>query len=59
MEVLQLLKFIIKQGRNLDFTDGTSREAEINWLESLMDEQNAVPEDMTSFIASLPALADE
>ncbi|KAJ7498444.1 hypothetical protein B0H11DRAFT_1714989, partial [Mycena galericulata] len=53
MEALQILKFFIKQGHSLDFTAGTSKEAEIQWLESLMEEQSAVPQDITSFIASL------
>ncbi|KAJ7161271.1 hypothetical protein C8R43DRAFT_880446, partial [Mycena crocata] len=55
MEALQMLKFIIKQGFGLDFTAGTSREDEIKLLEALMDDQSTVPEDITSFIASLLA----
>jgi hypothetical protein len=57
MEALQILKFFVKQGNSLDFTAGTSKDAEIEWLEGLMREQGAIPEDITSFIASL--LADE
>ncbi|KAJ7185959.1 hypothetical protein C8R46DRAFT_881288, partial [Mycena filopes] len=53
MEALQMLKFVIKQGLTLNFTDGMAKEDEIKWLETEMDEQSAVPEDITSFIASL------
>ncbi|KAJ7701676.1 hypothetical protein B0H16DRAFT_1305265, partial [Mycena metata] len=55
MEALQMLKFVIRQGHGLDFTFGTNKEAEIKWLEALMADQNIVPEDITSFIASLVA----
>lgn len=55
MEALQMLKFAIKSGGGLDFTTGTSKEEEIKWLEALMHDQNVVPSDITSFIASLVA----
>ncbi|KAJ7660135.1 hypothetical protein DFH06DRAFT_989212 [Mycena polygramma] len=56
MEALQMLKFSIKKGRGLDFTAGTSREAELALLELEMDQHGLVPEDPTgysSFIRSL------
>lgn len=53
MEALQMLKFFIKQGGDLDFTAGTSKQDEIDWLEAEMKDISTVPEDLTSFIASL------
>jgi hypothetical protein len=55
MEALQMLKFIVKQGYGLDFTAGMNKDDEINWLEGLMNDQSAIPEDITSFVASLLA----
>lgn len=55
MEALQMLKYAFNHGRGLNFTAGMSKDDEIKWLEALMDEQGAVPEDITSFIASLLA----
>lgn len=53
MEALQMLKFTIKQARELNFTAGTAKEDEIQWLEGLMEDQALVPEDITSFVALL------
>lgn len=55
MEALQMLKFVVKQGYGLDFTAGMSKEDEIAWLETLVAEHSLVPEDITSFVASLLA----
>lgn len=57
MEALQMLKFSVKKGRGLDFTAGTGKEAELSILEEETKEKGLVPEDITSFIASL--LTDE
>jgi hypothetical protein len=51
------IKVFLKQGNSLGFTSGMSKDTEIEWLEGLVREQGAVPEDITTFIASL--LADE
>ena len=50
MEALQMLKFSFKRGRCLDFTAGTSRDAE---LEELTYLTASPPEDMSDFIAGL------
>ena len=50
MEALQMLKFLVKQGRGLDFTSGTSKESEIMDLELFINEQVSVPEDINGFI---------
>lgn len=55
MEALQMLKFSIRKGRGLDFTAGTSKEAEIELLKMEMDYQSLIPEDINAFIASLLA----
>lgn len=55
MEALQMLKFVLRQGRGLDFTAGTSKEAELKWLEGFLADESSVPEDITSFVASLLA----
>lgn len=53
MEMLQMLKFSIKAGKSLDFSLGTSRKDVMDFLESLLDEENAVPEDINAYIQSL------
>lgn len=61
MEALQMLKFSIKRGRGLNFTQGTTREEELAVLEAVMAESGLVPEDATGFqtyIQSLLAAED-
>ncbi|KAK0215277.1 hypothetical protein EDD85DRAFT_738951, partial [Armillaria nabsnona] len=53
MEALQMLKFAFKRGQFLNFTEGTSKEAEVVALETLLAEQDRVPEDVTAFIEQL------
>ncbi len=53
MEALQMLKFAFKRGQFLNFTEGTSKEAEVVALETLLAEQDRVPEDITTFIEQL------
>ncbi|KAJ6588082.1 hypothetical protein B0H19DRAFT_1088574 [Mycena capillaripes] len=56
MEAVQMLKFSIKKGRGLNFTAGTSREEEIDFMEAEAEHRGLVPEDATgysSFIQSL------
>ena len=53
MEALQILKFSVRDGRRLDFTEGDSFEDEIRELEELMEESKRVPEDVNAFIARL------
>ena len=50
-----MLKFLVKQGRGLDFTSGTSKESEIMDLELFINEQVSVPEDINGFIRQLNA----
>ncbi|KAJ7472383.1 hypothetical protein B0H11DRAFT_1729332, partial [Mycena galericulata] len=56
MEALQMLKFSIKKGRGLNFTAGTSREAELALMELDMAESGLVPEDATGFSTFLQTL---
>lgn len=53
MEALQLLKFSIRQGRGLNFTNGLDWADELQELESLADLHQGTPEDIPSFINSL------
>lgn len=53
MEALQMLKFSLKQDRGLDFTLGTSKDAEILDLEQSLSDQATVPEDINGFIRRL------
>ena len=53
MEALQILKFSVRQGRGLDFTEGWGWDDELRDLEEFMDAQQRVPEDVSSFIQSL------
>lgn len=49
MEGLQMLKFSIKHGKQLDFTAGLGRKAELDMLERLDYLESHVPEDLTTF----------
>jgi hypothetical protein len=53
MEGLQLLKYSIRQGRGLNFTDGMDWGQELQELEMYGEMQKQVPDDITSFISSL------
>lgn len=53
MEMLQMLKFSFKSGQQLDFSKETSREDVITYVESLLDAEVAIPEDINAFIQSL------
>ncbi|KAF8151683.1 hypothetical protein B0H34DRAFT_665109 [Crassisporium funariophilum] len=55
MEMLQMLKFSFKAGKSLDFSLGTSRKDVIDFLESTLDAENNVPEDINAYIQSLQA----
>jgi hypothetical protein len=52
MEALQLLKYSIRQGRGLNFTDGLDWGQELQELETY-DAQIQLPEDINSFIQCL------
>ena len=49
MEELQMLKYSLKKGRPISFTQGTSKEEETKYLEELFAENSRVPEDPTGF----------
>ena len=51
MEQLQILKYAIRQGDDLNFTDGMDWGTELSKLEMMATEH--VPEDINSFISSL------
>jgi hypothetical protein len=53
MEMLQMLKFSLKSGKQLDFSKETSREDVIAYVESVLDAEAAIPEDINAFIQSL------
>jgi hypothetical protein len=53
MRALQMLKFSVKQGRGLDFTNGLNWEDELNELEILTSAWSRVPEDVGAFRVSL------
>ncbi|KAI0042417.1 hypothetical protein FA95DRAFT_1500132 [Auriscalpium vulgare] len=53
MEMLQMLKFTIRQGRGLNFTEGFTVEEELAHMESSESHQAQVPEDYASYISSL------
>jgi hypothetical protein len=50
MEALEMLKFSIKQGRGMNFTEGTSMEARLTHLEAETERNGLVPEDPASYI---------
>jgi len=49
MEALQMLKFSINHGKQLDFTAGLGRHAELVELERLDHLDSCVPEDLATF----------
>ena len=53
MEALQMLKFSLRKGHNLNFTASTSKTAELNELEASANHESMVPEDLMAFISSL------
>jgi hypothetical protein len=53
MEMLQILKFSIKNGRSLNFTKGLDWADEWDELEFNAELQNSNPEDITSYIRSI------
>lgn len=53
MEMLQMVKFRLKSGVQLDFSVGTSRDEVIKYVESIMEAETAIPEDISAFIQSL------
>ena len=59
MEALQILKFSVHQGHGLNFMEGWGWDDELQVLEELMDERQQVPEDISSFIATLMALGEQ
>jgi hypothetical protein len=59
MEALHILKFLVRQGRGLNFTEGWGWDDELQELEELMDEWQQIPEDISSFIATLMALGEQ
>lgn len=60
MEALQMLKFSIKGGSQLNFTMGLSRDDELVALEELALSDTFVPEELSSFTDTLTSpLEDE
>ena len=53
MEMLQMLKFSLKSGSTLNFTQGISWEDVLKFIQSIQDGENAVPEDVNAYIKSL------
>ena len=53
MEMLQILKFSLKSGSTLNFTQGISREDVLEFIQSIQDRENAIPEDVNAYIKSL------
>lgn len=53
MEMLQMMKFTLKSGRSIDFTQGTSRKDVIEFIISTMEEEIIVPEDINAYVQSL------
>jgi len=49
MEALQMLKFSINRGNELNFTAGLGRQDELRVLEKLDRVDSLVPEDLTAF----------
>jgi len=58
MEALQMLKYTINHGCGLDFTHGTSKEAELQALELSIHDEVSYSEDMNAFIQALLAEGD-
>jgi hypothetical protein len=55
MEMLQILKFSIRNGRSLSFTVGMDWAEELEELELIAEQQIHNPEDVTSYIRSITA----
>ena len=53
MEALQILKFSLRQGVGLNFTNGMFHLDQVNELEVLAKEHVIIPEDLPTFIAML------
>jgi hypothetical protein len=53
MEALQMLKYSFNRGRSLNFTEGTGKKDELELMERLMSQQEAVPTDIEAFISSI------
>ena len=53
MEMLQMLKFSLKSGSTLNFTQGISREDVLEFIQSIQDGENAILEDVNAYIKSL------
>lgn len=53
IEMLQMLKFSLKTGECLDFTQGISHKDIETYLESVMNDENLVPKDIHAYIQSL------
>lgn len=53
MEMLQMLKFRLKSGAQLDFLTGLSCNEVIEYVESIMDAESAIPDNISVFIQSL------
>ena len=53
MEALQILKFAIIHGHNLNFTTGLGLKDEMEWLSTLETQRSGIPEDLPSFLKSL------
>lgn len=53
MEALQLLKFSLRSGNELDFTAGTSFDDELAEIEAYQAGQLDIPEEIGSFTAML------
>lgn len=57
MEALQIMKFALKSGRTLNFTEGTHKDSEIQYLEN--DVPNPPPEGINDLIHFLATSRDE
>lgn len=58
MEALQMLKFSLKHGQELNFTEGSGRLAELQELEEQDFIDSLVPEDLMAFRQSLVSQED-
>ncbi|KAG1746323.1 hypothetical protein EDB19DRAFT_1631662 [Suillus lakei] len=53
MEALQILKFSIRHGRGLNFSEGTDRATVLQEMEMSTSDATSIPEDIAAFIDSL------
>ncbi len=53
MEVLQMLKYSVRKGWDLNFTEGTDEISEMHELELLIEQRTSILEDMQAFIKGL------